>query len=452
MDATSDERHEPEVTPSTNGDEELSTFVGLLPAVRRSFKRHLSDTGVASGLRSHMLAAVGKRRRQGMQGGGKVAGATDAGEATSARLKAWTFASEEHPIHQYFGAGTLKRLAGPTLKLRCANSSSLHEALVLAEISSVPAEGGNVVAESKLRILEYRLCSGRSTAAGGEELRTWGPAVHLKQEILVPCEKLAWMSPSTFQRGGYVVALIRAADGADGGPLMATLSNKVLNRHEKQWGRTDLPAKLGETNLSDISRRWKKLLRPWPALQLGLCGLMLKKTSKNDSRAQFIGWRVVNLEHVAGVRNHHDLHRWLVDTKEYANIRATVNISEYLGLRNDISLLGSQLRNVSESDFYDNMRTQQSRGWAFSKFQHANSENKKSRYKEAIKLYNQAIDLDPSFADAFVGRGAAFGNCQQLKKALADFNHAMRLDPQVKNGREYKEVMENKIAKRQSVV
>lgn len=60
---------------------------------------------------------------------------------------------------------------------------------------------------------------------------------------------------------------------------------------------------------------------------------------------------------------------------------------------------------------------------------------------EAMRYYNRAIELHPDNAEAFVARGAAFANQQQLRRASQDFEHALELDPGVRNAGAYLEAV-----------
>jgi Flp pilus assembly protein TadD len=51
------------------------------------------------------------------------------------------------------------------------------------------------------------------------------------------------------------------------------------------------------------------------------------------------------------------------------------------------------------------------------------------RFDEAIRDYDRAIALNPSYSKAFYDRGVAFNSMGQVDKALADFDRAITLDP-----------------------
>ncbi|NEQ38648.1 MAG: tetratricopeptide repeat protein [Okeania sp. SIO3I5] len=50
-------------------------------------------------------------------------------------------------------------------------------------------------------------------------------------------------------------------------------------------------------------------------------------------------------------------------------------------------------------------------------------------YEKALADYNQAIQLNPKFANAYYGRGLAYYNQGKYEQALADYNQAIRLNP-----------------------
>jgi tetratricopeptide (TPR) repeat protein len=54
---------------------------------------------------------------------------------------------------------------------------------------------------------------------------------------------------------------------------------------------------------------------------------------------------------------------------------------------------------------------------------------KERRYEEAIPKFDEAIKLDPNFAEAYIARGDAFTEKREHEKALVDFSQALKLRP-----------------------
>src|SRR5207248_2308850 len=53
----------------------------------------------------------------------------------------------------------------------------------------------------------------------------------------------------------------------------------------------------------------------------------------------------------------------------------------------------------------------------------------KKDFARAIKDYDEAIRLDPKFADAYHNRGSAWSDRKDFDRAIRDFDEAIRLDP-----------------------
>jgi tetratricopeptide (TPR) repeat protein len=51
------------------------------------------------------------------------------------------------------------------------------------------------------------------------------------------------------------------------------------------------------------------------------------------------------------------------------------------------------------------------------------------KYDKAIAAYSDAISRDPKYSFAYVGRGDVYLAKGDLDRALLDYNHAVRLDP-----------------------
>jgi tetratricopeptide (TPR) repeat protein len=58
-----------------------------------------------------------------------------------------------------------------------------------------------------------------------------------------------------------------------------------------------------------------------------------------------------------------------------------------------------------------------------------NASAKEGAIDKAIGEYNEAIRLDPQYAQAFYNRGIAWYGKGELDKAIKDFNDAIKIDP-----------------------
>lgn len=52
-----------------------------------------------------------------------------------------------------------------------------------------------------------------------------------------------------------------------------------------------------------------------------------------------------------------------------------------------------------------------------------------SGYKQAIKEFTKALKLDPTYAEAYLGRGDAYSGLENAKEAIRDFNEYLALRP-----------------------
>ncbi len=63
------------------------------------------------------------------------------------------------------------------------------------------------------------------------------------------------------------------------------------------------------------------------------------------------------------------------------------------------------------------------------------------KWDEAIKYYNLSIEADSEFAEAYAGRGTAYLNMNKPKEARADFDRAVKADPENSQGQTGKAIM-----------
>ena len=61
----------------------------------------------------------------------------------------------------------------------------------------------------------------------------------------------------------------------------------------------------------------------------------------------------------------------------------------------------------------------------------ANTLSTLGRFEEALPDYNRALEIDPKLANAYANRGSARSQLGQYKKAIADYEKALELDPEI---------------------
>ena len=89
-------------------------------------------------------------------------------------------------------------------------------------------------------------------------------------------------------------------------------------------------------------------------------------------------------------------------TNPYAvhNMVLSCDIDEYASLAFDLSF--------PESQGYETMRRAQNQEWAEQRLERGVGFAKEGKLNEALRCYTEAIELVPSFADAYTARGAAY--------------------------------------------
>jgi len=91
------------------------------------------------------------------------------------------------------------------------------------------------------------------------------------------------------------------------------------------------------------------------------------------------------------------------------------------------------------------LRRIQNQEWAKETVSQGISKAKEGNYREALKYYRQALEVDPECSDAFVARGAAFANVNMLEDAIEEFEKALKLNPADSNASKYLLATKNKL-------
>lgn len=61
----------------------------------------------------------------------------------------------------------------------------------------------------------------------------------------------------------------------------------------------------------------------------------------------------------------------------------------------------------------------------------------KKKFDKAVDRFTKAIEMEPTFTEAYIARGNAQTEMRMHKEALADFEKALELDPELKQSRDY---------------
>ncbi|HJT57594.1 MAG TPA: serine/threonine-protein kinase [Ktedonobacteraceae bacterium] len=81
--------------------------------------------------------------------------------------------------------------------------------------------------------------------------------------------------------------------------------------------------------------------------------------------------------------------------------------------------------NATPSQVYAPLPQKTKEQWLYEGVAHSKAE----RYREAIVAYNQAINLDPNYANAYNNRGLIHSHLKQYEQAIKDYSHAIELNP-----------------------
>jgi tetratricopeptide (TPR) repeat protein len=80
-------------------------------------------------------------------------------------------------------------------------------------------------------------------------------------------------------------------------------------------------------------------------------------------------------------------------------------------------------------------------------FEDGNAAYSLGNYQKAIGALSKAIELDPQYVWAYIGRGAAYRDLGEMEKAMVDFNRAIELDPNHVDAYLYRGVMYGTLGK-----
>lgn len=82
------------------------------------------------------------------------------------------------------------------------------------------------------------------------------------------------------------------------------------------------------------------------------------------------------------------------------------------------------------SDIFGYIKNQEKHQTAYTEFYIGLTSYQKGEYEDAIKHYDQAIDINPQFAEAYNNRGTTKDVLGRHEEAIADYDQAIRINPQ----------------------
>ncbi|TPX33032.1 hypothetical protein SmJEL517_g04022 [Synchytrium microbalum] len=94
---------------------------------------------------------------------------------------------------------------------------------------------------------------------------------------------------------------------------------------------------------------------------------------------------------------------------------------------------------------YISLRGIQNRQWAQETVKMGVNFARESDYKNAMKAYDRALEIDSECTEALVARGAGFANQNEFARAITDFESALRLNPSDGNAHKYLNATQQKL-------
>ena len=82
------------------------------------------------------------------------------------------------------------------------------------------------------------------------------------------------------------------------------------------------------------------------------------------------------------------------------------------------------------NDLFGYIQNQEKHQGAYTEFYIGLTSYKEGKYEEAIKHYDQAIDINPQFAEAYNNRGITKDRLGRHEEAIEDYNEVIRINPQ----------------------
>eukprot|EP00794_Sanderia_malayensis_P005544 gene5544-6229_t len=122
----------------------------------------------------------------------------------------------------------------------------------------------------------------------------------------------------------------------------------------------------------------------------------------------------------------------------FMNPESVNNLVYELGIvTNKPTFLENSKCEVPSDEFADKLRERQSTKWSMDMVASGVKHFKNGKHNEAMKCFDQALQMHSKNVEAFVARGALKANENLLKSATDDFYKALEIHPSHRNGQKY---------------
>ncbi|XP_059618896.1 tetratricopeptide repeat protein 14 homolog isoform X2 [Phlebotomus argentipes] len=101
------------------------------------------------------------------------------------------------------------------------------------------------------------------------------------------------------------------------------------------------------------------------------------------------------------------------------------------------TIMSSLRGRFPQQEYSNELRQVQASKWAFRSVAEGIEHFKVGRHSEAFQCLNKALNIDPRNVEGLVARGALYANSGSFKKAVDDFETALKLNPSHANARKY---------------
>ncbi|KAJ3634116.1 hypothetical protein MTP99_011023 [Tenebrio molitor] len=108
-----------------------------------------------------------------------------------------------------------------------------------------------------------------------------------------------------------------------------------------------------------------------------------------------------------------------------------------LGIKEHCTLMKGLKGRFSENEYANELRQVQASKWAYRNVADGIDHFKAGKHVEAFQCLNKALNIDPKNVEGLVARGALYANSGNFQKAIADFETALKLNPNHGNARKY---------------